>query len=134
MTTILHTIFVVLGLPRSVPAVIIRMNAILAAMLADKTTFPSPPIAIATVTTHVDALSVAKATQNAASALHSPNTLVSQPTSAAAKADARRGREHAQADARLTRVTPASAEHVRGGRNMFAGGAPTPNMIDTARE
>jgi hypothetical protein len=44
-----------------------------------------PPIAIATVTTHVDALSVAKATQNAASALHSPNTLVSQPTSAAAK-------------------------------------------------
>jgi len=60
VTTILHTIFVVLGLPRSVPAVIIRMNAILAAMLADKTTFPSPPIAIATVTTHVDALSVAE--------------------------------------------------------------------------
>ncbi len=60
MATILHTIYVVLGLPRPVAALIIRVNAILAAMTANKTTFPSPPIAFAMVTTHVDALSVAE--------------------------------------------------------------------------
>jgi hypothetical protein len=56
----LNTVYVVLGLPRSVPAVIIRVNAILAAMTANKATFPSPPIAFATVTTHADALSAAE--------------------------------------------------------------------------
>jgi hypothetical protein len=60
MTSTLHTIIVVLGLPRAVAALIIRVNAILEAMLANATTFPSPPIAIATVTTHVAALSSAE--------------------------------------------------------------------------
>jgi len=61
MTTAIHTILVVLGLPRPVAALIIRMTAILDAMSANKTTFPSPPLAIALVTAHVAALSAAEA-------------------------------------------------------------------------
>ncbi len=60
MGTILNTILVVLGLPKTVPALIIRMTAILDAMLANKVTFPSPPLAIALVTAHVAALSAAE--------------------------------------------------------------------------
>jgi hypothetical protein len=60
MSTVLNTIVVVLGLPRTVAALIIRMNVILEAIAADKVTFPSPPVAIATVVAHVAALSSAE--------------------------------------------------------------------------
>lgn len=61
MTTALHTIFVVLGLPKAVAALIIRLNAILDAMAANKTTFPSPPVPFATAQAHVAALVSAEA-------------------------------------------------------------------------
>ena len=61
MTNAVHTIIVVLGLPTPVPALIVRTNAILSAMGANKTTFPNPPIALAVVTSHVAALSSAEA-------------------------------------------------------------------------
>ena len=61
MTQAIHTILVVLGLPRAVAALIIRLTAILDAMMAAKTTFPSPPLAFALVQAHVAALSSAEA-------------------------------------------------------------------------
>jgi hypothetical protein len=60
-TSSLHTIFVVLGLPQTPEALITRMNAILQAMTANKIAFPSPPVALATAQSHVDALVVAQA-------------------------------------------------------------------------
>jgi hypothetical protein len=60
MKTVVHTIFVVLGLPRPVAPLIIRMNEILEAMLANKSEFPSPPVAIALAQSHVTALSSAE--------------------------------------------------------------------------
>jgi hypothetical protein len=61
MSQLLHTILVVLGLPKPVAALIIRMNAILSAMLANAKVFPNPPLALATVQTHVDALGTTEA-------------------------------------------------------------------------
>ena len=52
---------VILGLPRPVAALIIRLTNILAAMVANKTTFVSPPIALVTVQGHVAALVSAEA-------------------------------------------------------------------------
>ena len=60
MKTVIHTILVVLGLPSPVMALIARMNAILEAMLANKTVFPSPPVAIALAQSHVVALNDAE--------------------------------------------------------------------------
>jgi hypothetical protein len=60
MNSIVHSIIVVLGLPRAVAALIIRMNAILEAMTVAKLTFTTPPVAIATVSAHVAALSSAE--------------------------------------------------------------------------
>jgi hypothetical protein len=54
-------IVVVLGLPRPVATTIIRVTNILAAMVANKTTFVSPPIALVTVQGHVAALVSAEA-------------------------------------------------------------------------
>jgi hypothetical protein len=60
MVDLIHKIIVVLGLPKAVAALIIRMSAILEAMTANKATFPSPPIALATAQSHVAALSAAE--------------------------------------------------------------------------
>jgi hypothetical protein len=60
-TTLRNKVSIVLGLPRAVAALIVRLTAILGAMTANKTTFNSPPIAIATVVTHVAALAAAEA-------------------------------------------------------------------------
>jgi hypothetical protein len=61
MTTPLHLIQVVLGLPKPTAAIIVRLTAILDAMTANSSTFPTPPIALATVKVHVAALSSAEA-------------------------------------------------------------------------
>ena len=61
MAHILKTIFVVLGLPRPVAAVVIRMTNILDAMVAAKTTFVSPPVVFVTAQGHVAALVSAEA-------------------------------------------------------------------------
>jgi hypothetical protein len=59
--TLLKTIIVVLGLPRPTAKVIIRVTNILAAMVANKTTFVSPPVPFATAEAHVAALVSAEA-------------------------------------------------------------------------
>lgn len=59
-TTTPRTIVVVLALPKPVPALIIRMNAIIAAMTANKASFPSPPLVLTTASSHVSALSTAE--------------------------------------------------------------------------
>jgi hypothetical protein len=61
MVALVHAILVVLGLPKAVPAMIVRLNAILDAMVANKTVFPSPPVALATAQTHLAALVSAEA-------------------------------------------------------------------------
>jgi len=58
--TIVRTILIVLGLPRPVATLIVRMGAIIDALTTNKGTFPSPPIALALVSAHVAALSVAE--------------------------------------------------------------------------
>ncbi len=60
MKTVIHTILVVLGLPSPVMALIARMNEILSAMLANKGSFPNPPVAIALAQSHVVALNDAE--------------------------------------------------------------------------
>jgi hypothetical protein len=58
---LIKTILVVLGLPQPVAAAIIRVTNILDAMVANKTTFVSPPVALATAQAHVAALVSAEA-------------------------------------------------------------------------
>jgi hypothetical protein len=58
---LLKTISVVLGLPRPVAKVIIRVTNILDTMVVNKTTFVSPPVALATAQAHVAALVSAEA-------------------------------------------------------------------------
>ena len=60
MTTTVRAIVVALGLPKTVAAIIVRLNVILDAMVANKTTFPSPPVALATAQAHVASLSSAE--------------------------------------------------------------------------
>jgi hypothetical protein len=60
-TSSVFATIVVLGLPQVVAAIIVRMNVILNAMLANKTTFPSPPVPLATAQTHLAALVSAEA-------------------------------------------------------------------------
>jgi hypothetical protein len=61
MVTVIHTILVVLALPRNgVAALIERMNAIIAAMSAHTATFTTPPIAFSVAASHVAALETAQ--------------------------------------------------------------------------
>lgn len=59
-TAAIHTILVVLALPRPVLALTVRMNAIIAAMEASTSTFPSPPVVLTTASSHVSALGTAE--------------------------------------------------------------------------
>jgi hypothetical protein len=61
MSTSTIVVLVVLALPRGAAAILVRMNVILNAMLANKTTFPTPPVALATAQAHVTALGSAEA-------------------------------------------------------------------------
>jgi hypothetical protein len=61
MVALVQTILVVLGLPKTVAAILIRVKAILDAMTANKTTFTAPPVALATAQAHLDALASAEA-------------------------------------------------------------------------
>jgi hypothetical protein len=61
MKTIVSAIVIVLGLPKNgAHALIERMNAILAAMLAHTGLFTAPPVALSVVQTHVTALETAQ--------------------------------------------------------------------------
>jgi hypothetical protein len=57
---VVSTILVVVALPRPVLALTVRMNAIIAAMTASKSTFPSPPVVLTTASSHVSALATAE--------------------------------------------------------------------------
>jgi len=54
-TTSVFATLVILGLPEAVAAIIVRMNVILTAMVANTTTFPSPPVPLATAQAHLAA-------------------------------------------------------------------------------
>jgi hypothetical protein len=58
---LLLKIVVVLGLPTAVAALIVRLTAIVNAMVANKTTFPTPPIPLTQVQADVDDLAAAEA-------------------------------------------------------------------------
>jgi len=60
MSTIIQSILVVAALPRSVPAMIIRVNGITSSMTTNKPTFPSPTPPLALVSAHVVTLSEAE--------------------------------------------------------------------------
>jgi hypothetical protein len=56
-----HKIIVVLGLPNKVADFIIRATAIRDAMAANSKVYPSPPVALATLTSHIDDLTTKEA-------------------------------------------------------------------------
>ena len=62
------TVFVVLGLPRPVSKLIVRMTEIVDAMVANTTIFVSPPVALSLAQTHVAALSSAEAAKGTGTA------------------------------------------------------------------
>jgi hypothetical protein len=126
MSKALKVICIVLGLPRPVAALIIRMSAILEAMGANKGTFPSPTPALSVAQAHLDALQAAET----ATKTHASGTVQARDAAKALViADANQLHGYVQ---QLANATPTQADIIATAAAMSLRKAPVRSKSDLA--